>query len=187
MHIFFSVGEPSGDQHAAHLIEELRRRQPGVRVTGYGGPLMERAGYESHFRLTDIAVMGFFRVLPLLWTFARLVWRAERFFREDRPDAVVVVDCPGFNWWIARKAKKAGIPVFYYMPPQLWAWASWRIRRVRKFVDHVLCALPFEYEWYKSRGVRAHFVGHPFFDEVAEYPLDKEWCAEWTASCPPLG
>jgi lipid-A-disaccharide synthase len=179
MHIFFSVGEPSGDQHAAHLIEELRRRQPDLQCSGYGGPLMEQAGCRVLFRLTNLAVMGFLRVVPLLWQFYRLVRDAKHFFQQQRPDAVVLVDFPGFNWWIARKAKAAGIPVFYYLPPQLWAWAPWRIRRVRKHVDYVLCGLPFERKWYAERGIQVDYVGHPFFDEVADVPLDRKFLQTW--------
>lgn len=178
MHIFFSVGEPSGDQHAAHLFQELKRRHPDVRGTGYGGPLMREAGCDLQFQLTDCAVVGFLAVLPMIFTFIRLVREAGRLLEETRPDAVVLVDFPGFNWFIARKAKKAGIPVYYYMPPQLWAWASWRVSRMRKFVDHVLCGLPFEVDWYAKRGVRAEYVGHPFFDEVADYNLDREFCRQ---------
>lgn len=177
MKLFFSVGEPSGDQHAAHLIGALRRLRPDIECTGYGGPLMEQAGGRLEYRLTDLAVMGFLRVVPLLWTFYKLVKRAEREFAERPPDAVVLVDFPGFNWWIARKAKAAGIPVFYYLPPQLWAWAGWRVKRVRRYVDHVLCGLPFEPAWYAERGVRAEYVGHPFFDEVADYELDPAFTA----------
>jgi len=179
MRIFFSVGEPSGDQHAARLISELRRQIPDIRVSGFGGPLMEEAGCKTHYRLTDLAVMGFFRVIPLLWRFYGLVRRAERILREEQPDAVVLVDFPGFNWWIAHKAKALGIRVFYYLPPQLWAWAPWRIKRVRKNVDCVLCGLPFEQEWYQQRGVSAEYVGHPFFDEILEHCLDQTFLAEW--------
>ncbi|MEX0704945.1 MAG: lipid-A-disaccharide synthase [Planctomycetales bacterium] len=176
MRIFFSAGEPSGDQHAAHLMHELRQRRPGVEFSGYGGPLMERAGCRLDFPLTDLAVMGIWRVVPLLWKFLALVRRAGRSFRESPPDAVVLVDFPGFNWWIARKAKAAGIPVFYYMPPQLWAWASWRVNKVRRFVDCVLSALPFERDWYAEHGVQVEYVGHPFFDDVADRRLDDEFC-----------
>jgi lipid-A-disaccharide synthase len=176
MQIFFSVGEPSGDQHAARLIHALRRRRPDLAIRGYGGPKMEQAGCSLDFELTDLAVVGIFRVLPLLWSFYRLVKRAEQLFQEARPDAVVLVDFPGFNWWIARKAKAAGIPVFYYLPPQLWGWAPWRVKRMRKFVDHILCGLPFEPQWYAERGLEAEYVGHPFFDDVAESQLDGAFC-----------
>ncbi len=172
MHIFFSVGEPSGDAHAAKLIQEIRRRDPAAQFSGFGGPKMEHSGCQLLFELTTMAVMGLFAVLPLLLKFYRLMKQAEAFLRDERPDVVVLIDFPGFNWWIARKAKGLGIPVVYYMPPQLWAWASWRIRRVRKYVDYVLSPLQFETKWYQQRGVNAQFVGHPFFDEVAEHQLD---------------
>ncbi len=180
MQLFFSVGEPSGDQHAAHLIQELQRRRPDCQFVGYGGSQMERVGFEKRFELTSLAVMGFLPVVPLLWKFYTLVRQANRYFRESKPDAVVLVDFPGFNWWIARKAKAAGIPVFYYLTPQLWAWGPWRIERVRKFVDHMLCALPFEKQWYADRGVEADYVGHPFFDEVAAYQLDAKFLEAWS-------
>ncbi len=175
MEIFFSVGEPSGDQHAASLIKEMKLRRTDLKYSGYGGPLMEEAGCDLHFSLTNLAVMGIWAVIPLLMQFRRLVLQAGRYFEEHQPDAVVLVDFPGFNWWIARKAKAAGIPVFYYMPPQLWAWAGWRIHRVRKYVDYVLSGLPFEQKWYVKRGVNAQFVGHPFFDHVAVGSLDRNF------------
>ncbi len=173
MHIFFSVGEPSGDQHAARLIDELRRRHPDLEVSGFGGPQMQAAGCRLDYQLTRLAVMGILRVLPLLWQFYKLIRQADEILARERPDAVVLVDFPGFNWWVARRAKKHGIKVFYYLPPQLWAWASWRIRRVRKYVDHVLCGLPFEQSWYAERGVEAEYVGHPFFDEIQSHQLDE--------------
>ena len=182
MHIFFSVGEPSGDQHAAHLIKELTRRRPGLRVSGFGGSAMEEAGCHLLFPLTSMAVMGIMAVLPLIWKFYKLVKQAEEYFARHKPDVVVLVDFPGFNWWIARKAKAAGIPVIYYMPPQLWAWGSWRISRVRKYVDLVLSGLTFETDWYAERGIPVMYVGHPFFDEVAEHKLDESFCREWSSN-----
>jgi len=174
MKIFFSAGEPSGDQHAARLIQQLQSRHPRFVAEGFGGPTMRDAGCDLQFELTELAVMGFLRVVPLLAKFRRLVKQAEQHFDKNPPDAVVLVDFPGFNWWIARAAKQRGIPVYYYLPPQLWGWAPWRIRRVRKWVDHVICALPFEYDWYSSRGVKTTWVGHPFFDQVAERTLDQD-------------
>lgn len=172
MKIFFSVGEPSGDQHAAHLIHELQRRAAELEPIGFGGPLMREAGCRIDFQLTDLAVMGVLEVLPLYLKFRRLVQQAKETLRRERPAAVVLVDFPGFNWWIARAAKSLNIPVFYYCPPQLWAWAGWRIKKVKRYVDHVLACLPFEADWYQQRGVAAEYVGHPFFDEVADKRLD---------------
>jgi len=114
MHLFFSVGEPSGDQHAAHLIRELKRRRIDARCVGFGGPAMQQAGCELHFRLTDMAVMGIFAVMPLIWRFYKLARQARQYINEQRPDAVILVDFPGFNWWIARYAKRAGVRVIYY-------------------------------------------------------------------------
>jgi len=172
MRIFFSAGEPSGDQHAAHLIEQLSGRDANFQPEGFGGPHMRDQGCRLHFELTELAVMGFLAVVPMIMKFRRLVIQAEEHFDASPPDAVVLVNFSGFNWWIAKAAKKRSIPVYFYMPPQLWAWAPWRIRRVRKWVDHVICNLPFEYEWYRSRDVKATWVGHPFFDEVAAKKLD---------------
>ncbi len=179
MHVFFSVGEPSGDQHAALLLEELRRRRPEIRVSGYGGPRMEQAGCQILFPLTTMAVMGIMAVVPKIWEFYKLVLKAREYFARHKPDLVVLIDFPGFNWWIARAAKKQGIPVVYYLPPQLWAWAPWRIRKVRKYVDLVLSGLPFEAEWYALKQVPVLYVGHPFFDEVSQHPLDESFMREW--------
>ncbi|WP_154930171.1 lipid-A-disaccharide synthase [Gimesia maris] len=172
MHLFFSVGEPSGDEHTAHLIEEIRKRNPDVSFSAFGGPEMQAAGCQIEVRLTDYAVMGIFNVLPLIFKFIQLIRQAGQYLETHRPDAVILVDFPGFNWWVARKAKALGIPVFYYLPPQLWAWAPWRIRRVRKNVDYILSGLKFEKAWYESRGVKVDYIGHPFFDEVASKKLD---------------
>ena len=175
MKIFFSVGEPSGDLHAANLIRALRQQRPEIECTGYGGPKMAEAGCQLHTDLTALAVMWFLRVLLNFHKFIALLNRADRYFARERPDAVVLVDYPGFNWWIARRARRHGIPVFYYAPPQIWAWGSWRVKKMRRFVDHVLCSLPFEETWFRERGCRATFVGHPYFDEVRSRQLDEEF------------
>ncbi|WP_437204183.1 lipid-A-disaccharide synthase [Planctomicrobium sp. SH664] len=174
MHLFFSAGEPSGDQHAAQVMQQLKKRHPGIRLSGFGGPEMAAAGQDRLYQLTDLAVMGLAGVLPLLKTFWRLYKEAEAFLLKEKPDGVVLVDFPGFNWWIAKAAKRAGVPVFYYCPPQLWAWAPWRIRKVHRWVTCVLSVLKFEADWYRNRNVDVELVGHPFFDEVAAHPLDQQ-------------
>jgi lipid-A-disaccharide synthase len=186
MKIFFSVGEPSGDLHGANLIRELRARRPDCQFVGYGGPRMAAAGCELHEDLTKLAVMWFARVLLNLHRFWELVRRADRSFRHERPDAVVLIDYPGFNWWIARRAKARGIPVFYYGTPQLWAWAGWRVKKMRRFVDHVLCKLPFEVAWYRARGCHATYVGHPYFDELRAQRFDEPFIRRQQAADGPL-
>ena len=185
MRIFFSVGEPSGDLHGANLIRRLKS-QTDVQCVGFGGPKMQDAGCELKFELTSMAVMFIAEVLKNIRLFFRLIGQADKYFAENKVDAVVLIDYPGFNWWIARKAKKHGIPVFYYGVPQMWAWASWRIRKIRKFVDHVLCKLPFEVEWFQKRGCQATFVGHPYFDQLAQQVYDQDFLSELTNDKRPL-
>ena len=185
MRIFFSVGEPSGDLHGANFIRGLKS-QTDVECVGFGGPKMRDAGCELHFELTSMAVMFIAEVLKNIRLFFRLIGEADKYFAENKVDAVVLIDYPGFNWWIARKAKKHGIPVFYYGVPQMWAWAGWRIRKIRKFVDHVLCKLPFEVEWFKERGCQATFVGHPYFDQLVNQTYDSEFLSELGSSARPL-
>jgi lipid-A-disaccharide synthase len=164
--------------HGSNLIRELRKRCPDLQAVGYGGPKMAAAGCELHEDMTRLAVMAIWLALRHLHQFLGLLWRADRYFRDHRPDAVVMIDFPGFNWWIARRAKARGIPVIYYGTPQLWAWASWRVRKMRRFVDHVICKLPFEVPWYAERGVTARFVGHPYFDQLAAQTLDSAFLDE---------
>jgi lipid-A-disaccharide synthase len=175
LRLFFCAGEPSGDLHAANLICQLRQRYAPFEAVGYGGPRMAAVGCQLHADLSELAVMWFGRALANLHKFWDLAGRADRYFRHHRPDAVVLIDYPGFNWWIAWRAKIHGIPVFYYTPPQIWAWATWRAKKMRRLSDHVLCSLPFEEAWFRQRGCNATFVGHPFFDEVRRYTLDESF------------
>src|SRR5438132_10038063 len=175
MRIFISAGEPSGDLHGANLIRALRSRAPEVECVGFGGEQMATAGCELLYPLCRLAVMWFARVLANAPTFLQLLSRADRFFGHHRPDAVVLIDYPGFHWWLARRAHSHGIPVFYFVPPQLWGWGGWRVEKMRRWVDNVLCALPFEETWYRERGVRAHYIGHPYFDELPRQRLDTDF------------
>ena len=186
MHVFFSVGEPSGDAYASCLMRALRTARTEVRFSGFGGPRMQAEGCHLLYPLTELALMGLTAIVPHLRHFFRLLKQAEQFFAEDRPDAVVLLDYPGFNWWVARRAKAAGIPVFYYFPPQLWAWAPWRIRRMRRHVDHVLTTLPFEAPWYAARGIRVRDVGHPIFDDIRQQVLDTAWIDHFRSRQQPL-
>lgn len=181
MHIFLSAGEPSGDLHGANLATELRRRLPNAELVGFGGDRMAAAGVKLLYPLTDLAVMWFGRVLQHLPTFFHLGAKAESFFRTRRPAALVLIDYPGFHWHLAQRAHRYGVPVYYFVPPQLWAWAGHRVKRVKKHFTAVLSAMPFEDRWYADRGVRTHYVGHPYFDEIAAQQLDANFVAEQRA------
>jgi lipid-A-disaccharide synthase len=188
MRIFFCAGEPSGDLHGANLIRTLQRLDPTLECVGYGGARMEAAGCQLLYPLCQLAVMWFLRVLLNAHVFIRLLFKANRYFRRERPDAVVLIDYPGFNWWMARRAHAHGIPVFYFVPPQLWGWAGWRVKKMKRWVDHVLCTLPFEEDWYRQRGVQAHYVGHPYFDELIQQQLSAEFLtAQRSQSGPIIG
>ena len=172
--IFFSVGEPSGDQHTGRLIRALQRIDPTVQARGFGGQQMREAGCRIDVDLTQHAVVGLLEVLPKLRDFFRFADQAEAAFRSGKVDAVVLVDFPGFNWHIAKRAKRYGIPVYYYCPPQMWAWGGWRHRKMRRLVDHVLAVLPIEQQYFSERNIPTTYVGHPFFDAVAESELDSQ-------------
>jgi lipid-A-disaccharide synthase len=177
--LFFSVGEPSGDLHAANLIRSIQNISTSTTYRGLGGSRMIQAGLDLDYDLTSLAVMGFAEILPKYREFCRVANLAEQIFARGEVDGVVLVDFPGFNWHIAKRAKKYNIPVFYYLPPQLWAWGGWRVKKLRKSVDHVLCNLPFETPWFQQRNVDAHYVGHPFFDSVAQQALDLKFVDKW--------
>jgi lipid-A-disaccharide synthase len=177
MHVFISAGEPSGDLHGANLIRELKRLDPTVRLSGFGGDRMAAAGCQLLYPLCKHSVMWFLQVVKQIFTFLRLLNQAQVFFRREQPDVVVVIDYPGFHWKLAERAKAEGIPVVYFVPPQIWAWAQWRVRKMKRLITHVLSALPFEHGWLVDRGVPSTYIGHPYFDELAAQRLDNAFLA----------
>jgi lipid-A-disaccharide synthase len=167
--IFITVAEASGDRHAAGLVRAIKQQCPGARFIGAGGPLLAAEGMEILTDMTRQASMLGGPLLKLRY-YHRNVKLLSKAIREHQPDIVVPVDSPALNWHIAKAARKAGCPVMYYVAPQVWAWAPWRIRKIRKFTDHVACLLPFEEAYFRSRDVAATFVGHPLFDHLPSRP-----------------
>ena len=167
MHYFISAGEPSGDLHASHLISALRSLDPQARFTFLGGDLMAAAaGCEPVIHYRRMAYMGFSEVLRHLGEIMGNLRTARRELRASDADALIVVDLPSFNLKLAREAVKLGIPVYYYIAPKVWAWKEWRVRSLRKYVRKVLSILPFEEEYFASKGVDAVYVGNPSVEEV---------------------
>ena len=177
MKLFLSAGEPSGDVHGSNLIRAILAKQPDAQLTALGGPLMRAAGADILYPLTDLAVMGFSQVLLNLRTFFRVGDLAIRHVRATKPDAVVLIDYPGFHFELAKRLRQYGVPTYFFVPPQIWAWKQGRVRKVRKYFTGVLTALPFEDEWYRARHVNPHYIGHPYFDELARQRPDPEFLA----------
>jgi lipid-A-disaccharide synthase len=164
----FIAGEASGDAHAAELIKALRSQAPDVKVFGAGGPKMQAAGMELLLDLTEHAVVGLVEVLKNYSKFRRIFWDLVREVEKRRPDAVVLVDFPGFNLRFAAQMKRRGIKVIYYISPQLWAWHASRAKQIERDVDLMLCIFPFEKDWYAQHApkLRVEFVGHPFAEKI---------------------
>ena len=171
-----SAGDASGELHAAALVEQLRRRLPEVRVLGLGGPAMEKAGVELVVSQRELAVGLGVEVLRDLRRIVTAWRRMTRALAETRPDLVILVDSPDFNLPLAKRVKRAGIPVLYYVSPQVWAWRRGRIRRIAKRVDRLAVIFPFEPAVYAGSGLAVDFVGHPLLDRLR--PLGADLRAE---------
>ncbi len=161
MRLLAVAGELSGDVHGGNLLAGLRARLPGLRVSGIGGPRMIAAGLESLFPLSGLVVHGLLEVLGHLPRLFRILWALERTLDSDPPDALLLIDYPGFNLKLARAAKRRGIPVYYYCSPQIWAWRGGRLRTIAEVVDLMIVLFPFEAQLYREAGVEAVFLGHP--------------------------
>lgn len=169
MKYFFSAGEASGDLHASQVIRELMRLDPNAEIAFLGGDLMaDAAGKLPLIHFKRMAFMGFIDVAMHLPEVLGNFKTAKEAIRTMRPDAVVLVDYPGFNLTLAKYAKGLGIKVFYYIAPKLWAWKSYRIKQIRRYVDRVFSILPFEPEWFTDRGVEVTYVGNPSVEEVED-------------------
>ncbi|MDE6824735.1 MAG: lipid-A-disaccharide synthase [Duncaniella sp.] len=169
MKYFFSAGEASGDVHAAQVIKELLRLDPDAEICFLGGDRMaEAAGKAPLIHFSRMAFMGFIDVAAHLPEVMGNFKTAKEAIRTMRPDAVILVDYPGFNLTLAKYAKGLGIKVFYYIAPKLWAWKSYRIKQIKRYVDEVFSILPFEPAWFGERGVNVTYVGNPSVEEVEE-------------------
>ena len=178
MHLFFSVGESSGDMHGASLIQALKRSEPTLTCEGLGGRRMAAAGMDLRHDLAERAIMGFSEVIRSLGYIRSLFRETVEHLKNSRPDGLVVIDYPGFNIRLAKKAKSMGIPVIYYISPQVWAWKKGRIHTIARIVEKMLVILPFEAKLYADLNVDCKYVGHPLLDHIgskraAERPMDE--------------
>ncbi|MBI5520561.1 MAG: lipid-A-disaccharide synthase [Desulfovibrio sp.] len=170
--VWISAGEASGDIHAASLLHALQEVDPGLRALGMGGPALAKAGCEVRFPMRLISLVGLTEVLSGLPRILRLLTQVKQALMAARPRALVLIDCPDFHFRVARIARKLGIPVYYYVSPQVWAWRSGRVEFLRQFTRRVLCILPFEKDFYAGRGMDVDYVGHPLMDQMPLSELD---------------
>lgn len=162
--IFLSAGEASGEHYGALLMEELKRSMPGARFLGMGGERMAALGCERVVRSEDVAVMGITEVIRHLPRIYREYRRLKEAIRKRRPAVAVLIDFPDVHLRLAVELHRAGVPVIFFVSPQLWAWKKRRIHKVKRYVDRMLVIFPFEEPFYRERGVNATFVGHPLGD-----------------------
>jgi len=163
--IWINAGETSGDLHGALLMDALKRQGP-VQCTGMGGPAMRTSGLDTAARSEDLSVMGFTEVLghlPRIW---RLLKTIKKALTAKRPDVVVLIDAPDFNFRVARMAHALGIPAVYYISPKLWAWRESRVTFIKKHIREMISILPFERDFYARHGMDVNYVGHPLVDAV---------------------
>jgi len=167
MHYFIIAGESSGDLHGSRLIEELRAQDPGAVVSFIGGDKMAAAaGGQPVIHCRDMNYMGFSEVLRNLGKVRANLSRARQALKMAQPDCLILIDYPSFNLKVASTAAAAGIPVYYYISPKIWAWKKWRIRDIRRLVRRVYSILPFEPAFYRANGADAVYVGNPSLEEV---------------------
>jgi lipid-A-disaccharide synthase len=162
--IFLSAGEASGEHYGAALIPAIRRLVPNAEYFGLGGERMEQLGFRRIVRAEDVAVMGITEVILHMPRIYGEYRKLKASIRKERPDLAILIDFPDVNLSLARHLKRAGVPVVYFVSPQLWAWKKYRIRDVQRYVDRMLVIFPFEEPFYLERNVQAVFVGHPLAD-----------------------
>lgn len=163
--IYLSAGEPSGDAHAAAVAAALRCRVPDATLEAFGGPQLEAAGARVLDRMETFSVVGFVEAIEKIPAHWALLRRTAKALRGGRYDLVVLVDYPGYHLRLAQEAAAAGVPVLYYIAPQMWAWGAYRVPRLRS-VKRLAVILPFEEAFFRARGIAATFVGHPLKDRL---------------------
>lgn len=168
MKVYVVAGEPSGDLHASNLIAALKHKIPDAVFRGLGGDKMQSKGVYLFKHIRDLAYMGFWEVIKHLPIILRNIRETKKDISDFKPDCLILVDFPGFNFRIAEFAHSRGIKVVYYISPQLWAWKEGRVVRIKKWVDRLYVILPFETEFYLKHRVEAFFMGHPLLDALEQ-------------------
>jgi len=176
--ILIIAGETSGDTHGAALVESLQECNPELRITGIGGNKMRDAGMDLLYHVKEMSFMGFAEVLRHLPFIRHVMNELKSWVEQNQPDAVILIDYPGFNLRFAKRMKKLDLPVYYYISPQVWAWGKNRLKKMHKLVDRMFVIFPFEEDLYHQHGVETEFVGHPLVEEIREVRSKTEFFEE---------
>jgi lipid-A-disaccharide synthase len=158
------AGEASGDQHGAKLVSAMQKKTPSLFFCGMGGDALRRAGVRIVVEASELTVVGITEVFVKIPAILKGMAKIKKLLKSLKPDLLILIDFPDFNLHIAAVAKKLGIPVLYYISPQIWAWRQGRVKRISQLVDHMAVILPFEQQFYKEHNVPVTFVGHPLLD-----------------------
>ena len=178
MKYYLVAGEASGDLHGANLIKALKRQDDKAEFRYFGGDKMQAEGGELVKHYAEMAFMGFTEVVLNLPTIFKNLKTCKADILAYQPDALVLIDFPGFNLKIAEFAKQHGIKVCYYISPKVWAWNQKRVLKIKKIVDQLFCILPFEVDFYKKWGMEVNYVGNPLLDEIAQFIPDKNFTSQ---------
>ena len=186
MKYYLIAGERSGDLHGANLIKALLQQDPEAQIRCWGGDAMQAAGGDLVVHYRDTAFMGFWEVFKNLRTIRRLMQRCQQDLLRFMPDALVLIDYPGFNLRIAKFAKRQNLRVFYYISPKLWAWNQSRAKKVKAYVDHMYVILPFEKEFYQQHDYEVQYVGNPLFDAIRDFTPSSDFESKYLTDGRPL-
>ena len=171
--VLIIAGEASGDLHGHNLVKAIRRIDSKIEFIGIGGKRMENVGVKLVTSSSEIAVVGFTEIFTKIFNIITAGIKIKKILKYNKPNLVILIDYPDFNLHIAGYAKKIGIPVMYYISPQIWAWRRGRVNKIKKRVDRMVVILPFEKDFYKNSGVKVDYVGHPVIDEIPK-SIDKK-------------
>ena len=177
--VMIIAGEASGDLHGSRLVSAMRAKNSQLSFCGMGGKEVEGAGVEVLFDAKRIAVVGIAEVVSHLPDIFKALKTLKQRMKSDRPDLLILIDFPDFNFMLAKYAAKLGIPIYYYISPQVWAWRSGRVATMKKLVDKIGVILPFEEDFFKKNGVAASYVGHPLLDSVKAECSREEFCRQY--------
>lgn len=179
MRVLIIAGEASGDMHGAGVVRELKHLNPSIDLFGVGGDKMQSAGMELIYHVRELSVMGFLEVVQHLPVIRSVERTLRALLSARRPDLVLLIDYPGFNLRFAASAHQAGVPVYYYISPQVWAWHPGRVKKIKKVVDRMFVVFPFEEKLYRDAGIPVEFVGHPLLEQMATPQPKEDFCRRW--------